>query len=215
MRLVALLCLVLVCTSCADGLFHRKIYIHDTNWYGPLKDGFARKDSLVSEFDGSYLMGRGHYARAKTGEVDYRKTGYWQYYYPNGKLKMEGSYKIGNYVQCCIHGPCMVYYHYRDGIWKYYNEDGSHKFELTFVPQMLHVNTSCEGGDEALFGLIEKPEKLQQRYGMLPADILDLQTVISERNDYYKVYLFPESGQLKATVRDNSHIIFNKALKEN
>ena len=74
----------------------------------------------------------------------------------NGKLESEGSYKLSSYLQCCAGGPCWQYYFYRTGTWKYYDESENLLYELDFKPEKVHLDTSCEGGYELIFGLVNE-----------------------------------------------------------
>lgn len=124
--------------------------------YGDISDGLPDKDTLVSKCnDKEILTGIGKMA-LDGKEISNLKAGHWKEYNSNGILKREGSYKIGSYIQCCFAGPCNQYYHYRSGIWKYYDDDGLLSYELEFVPSKIHIITSCEGGDDLLFGLVER-----------------------------------------------------------
>ncbi|MEP3209739.1 MAG: hypothetical protein ABJN95_11140 [Maribacter sp.] len=123
--------------------------------YGDISDGLPDKDTLVTKCnDKEILTGIGKIA-LDGKELSNLKAGHWKEYNSNGILKREGNYKIGSYIQCCFAGPCNQYYHYKSGIWKYYDDEGSLSYELEFVPSKIHIVTSCEGGDDLLFGLVE------------------------------------------------------------
>jgi len=76
-------------------------------------------------------------------------------FYENRNVKIEGSYKIGSYVDCCFAGPCRSFYFYKVGQWKYYNSAGELDYEIEFTPATLRIDTRCEGGDTLIFGLIK------------------------------------------------------------
>ncbi len=124
--------------------------------YGDISDGLPEKDTLVTKCnDKEVLTGIGK--MALDGEtLSNLKVGHWKEYNTNGVLKREGNYKIGSYIECCYAGPCNQFYHYRTGIWRYYDDNGVLSYELEFVPTKIHIVTNCEGGDDLLFGLVER-----------------------------------------------------------
>ena len=53
-----------------------------------------------------------------------RKIGRWKFYYKNGQLKMEGNYKVYDFIEI----PSM-----RDGIWKTYDKNGNPMSDLNYT----------------------------------------------------------------------------------
>ena len=123
--------------------------------FGDISDGLPERDTLVTKCNNKDIL-TGIGKMALDGKMlSNLKVGHWKEYNLNGTLKSEGHFKIGSYVQCCYAGPCNQFYHYRTGIWKYYNDKGVLSYELEFVPTKIHIITNCEGGDDLLFGLVE------------------------------------------------------------
>ncbi|TAI46950.1 hypothetical protein [Flagellimonas allohymeniacidonis] len=131
------------------------IYIADNKLYGKLKNGLPKKDTIIELKKDGVLVGKGAVAVSKNGVSDL-KVGYWKEYTENGTLKMQGNYRLGSYVSCCMGGACRSFYYYRAGPWKIYDGKGELKYELTFEPTELHIETTCEGGDKLLFGIIKE-----------------------------------------------------------
>lgn len=164
--------------------------------YGDLANGKPLRDSLIVHLWWNDTLSIGRYAVTSNNNLSVLKTGYWKTNFSNGKKRDEGEYKIGSFVDCCVAGYCMKYYHYKSGIWKYYNEDGALKYELNYKPDTLHVNTNCEGGDKVIFGLIKDFSRLEYKYGLTPDEIFQLQKVEMENNSGDKTILIPISGEL-------------------
>lgn len=176
MRIIFLWVILLVAfTSCSPKTY---IYIENEHRFGDLSEGFPDKDSTVTAFLGpDSIVSRGKYAVTVDNHLSDIKTGYWKEYYANGQVRSEGIYKVSSYLNCCMSGPCRQYYSYRDGLWKYYLEDGTIAYELEFKPSRLHVNTNCEGGDTLIFGLITSvPLKYVEL--LTPEKVFELQKVV-------------------------------------
>lgn len=169
------------------------IYIENDKMYGELKDGLPEKDTIVELKKDGILIGKGSLAIGEYG-VSNLRVGYWKEYYENGNLKMEGNYKIGSYISCCVGGACRSFHYYRSGLWKIYDNGGNLKYELIFEPTKLHIDTTCEGGDKLLFGIIKKiPLKY---WGDLTSDkIFELQQIHTE-NEYDFITWTPLNGRL-------------------
>ncbi|WP_194768789.1 hypothetical protein [Tamlana sp. I1] len=129
--------------------------ISNNKLYGVLIDGIPEKDTIVELKKDGILLGKGAVAISKYG-VSNLKVGYWKEYSEYGTLKMEGNYKLGSYISCCTSGQCRSFYYYRSGLWKIYDENGELKYELTFEPTELHIDTTCMRGDKLLFGIIKE-----------------------------------------------------------
>lgn len=131
------------------------IYISSDKLYGEIKDGLPEKDTLIELKKNGIILGKGAVAVNEDGPSSL-KVGYWKEYSENGTLKMEGNYGLGSYVSCCFVGPCRSFHYYRTGLWKIYDDNGKLKYELTFEPTELYIDTTCEGGDKLLFGIIKE-----------------------------------------------------------
>ncbi|GAA4279991.1 toxin-antitoxin system YwqK family antitoxin [Gaetbulibacter aestuarii] len=150
-------------------------YISDNNLYGELVNGIPEKDTIVEFKKNGILLGRGALAVSKYGVSDLR-VGYWKEYSKNGTLKMEGKYKLGSYISCCVGGECRSFYYYRIGLWKIYDNNGELKYELTYEPTKLHIDTTCMGGDNLIFGII-KEVPIKYRNELTSDKIFELQRV--------------------------------------
>jgi hypothetical protein len=128
--------------------------IENDQLYGDIKDGIPDVDTLMA------LLGvRGdtveHGRFAMTGRhISSLRVGPWKEYHANGKVKSEGQYKIGSFLDCCAGGLCRQFYYYRIGIWKYFDLNGTLACALEFKPKKLRVESRC-GGDALVFGLVE------------------------------------------------------------
>ena len=170
------------------------IYISDNELYGNLKNGLPEKDTIVEIKKDGIILGKGAIAISKKyGKSDLR-VGYWKEYTENGTLKMEGNYKLSSYIGCGVGGPFRAFNYYRAGLWKIYDNSGELKYELNFEPTELHINTSCEGGDKLLFGIIKEiPLKYS---GDLTSDkIFELQKIRNE-DEYLTEIWTPLNGQI-------------------
>ena len=103
--------------------------------------------------DGS-LMLKGAYAYSREGILSNLKVGKWIEYYPNGQIKAEGNYEIGQYIQCCGAGPCMWFYNFKQGPWNYYYNNGLLKAKGEYEIQNFYISTNCKGGDQLRLGIL-------------------------------------------------------------
>ena len=162
------------------------IYISNDKQYGELKNGLPERDSIIELTRNGTLIGIGAVAVDKNGISDL-KVGHWKEYNENGILKMEGNYKLSSYIGCGMGGPFRAFHYYRTGIWKIYDDKGQLEYELTFEPTELHIATTCEGGDETLFGIIKE---IPLKYlGDLTSDkVFELQKIKNEEDDFTEVW---------------------------
>jgi hypothetical protein len=169
------------------------IYISDDKQYGELKNGLPERDSIIELTHNEIIIGKGALAISKKG-ISNLKVGYWKEYYGNGILKMEGNYLLGSYVNCGMGGAYRAFHYYRNGLWKFYNVKGKLNYELTFEPTELHINTTCEGGDKLLFGVIKD---IPLKYlGDLTSDkVFELQKVKNEEEDFTEIWT-PLNGRI-------------------
>jgi len=75
--------------------------------------------------------------------------------YTNGQLKEKGKYEDGEYIQCCTGGLCPQSYKYKTEDWEYFYPNGRTKAKGKYRLKSLNLMTSCQGGDDILFGLID------------------------------------------------------------
>ncbi|BDD10850.1 hypothetical protein FUAX_32820 [Fulvitalea axinellae] len=185
------------------------IHIEYADIFGEINNEIPQYDSLVITLSGIDTLSYGKYALLKNSKLSSLKTGIWKEFHSKGVKKSEGEYKIGHYVDCCTGGACMSYYHYKIGEWKYYDSLGNQKFKLKYYPDTLHVNTRCQGGDYAPFGLIKNFSKLEYLYDLKPDDIFQLQKVeIISKDSRRKTIITPISGELVFNYElNNSHKI--------
>ena len=171
------------------------MHIDNEFLYGDLSDDLPDKDSLVTEHyeDGS-LKAKGKYAVSKEGNLSNLKVGEWIEYWPNGKTKSKGTYKIGPYLNCSVGGLYRNFLYYRNGHWDYYSKAGELKFRVEYNPTKHHISTNC-GGDSVIFGLIKNiPLGLQQK---LTADkVFDLQKLEVNEGDGSSATYVPLNGTL-------------------
>tara|TARA_R110002167_G_C12396829_1_gene626487 strand:- start:52 stop:651 length:600 start_codon:yes stop_codon:yes gene_type:complete len=169
------------------------VYISDNKLYGELKYGLPEQDTIIELKQNGILVGKGAVAISEYG-ISNLKVGYWKEYYDNGNLKMEGDYLLGSYVGCCTGGACRFFHYYRTGLWKFYNDKGELNYELAFEPTKLQIDTTCEGGDKLLFGLIKE---IPLKYlGDLTSDkIFEFQKIRTE-NEYSIGIWTPLNGRI-------------------
>ncbi|MFC4267322.1 hypothetical protein [Polaribacter marinivivus] len=148
-----ILFLFLILSCSVNKLTKKQFYILNENLYGNLKNGFPEKDTLIEIKKGKTLS-IGKVAVGK-GEVSNLKFGNWKKFNEKGILLTEGQYKIGKYEDCGMGGLEQVFYYYKTGIWKFFNESGELEFELEFIPKNHNIETRCEGGEKMLFGIVE------------------------------------------------------------
>lgn len=179
---------------------YTQIAIYNDNLYGDIANGFPEKDTLITKYDSEQnILSKGKFAITKTDEISDIKVGNWTEYYNGGMIKEEGTYKIGSFIDCCTGGHCRAFYYYRDGLWKFYDEQGTLTFQLEFVPSRLHVDTRC-GGDSLTYGLI-KSFPISYYDTLSPDKIFELQ----------KIYVAEDDGTIIYTpVNDELYIRFDR-----
>jgi hypothetical protein len=171
--------------------------ISDQYVYGTIATNIPERDSLVVTLgingDTSSI---GRYAVTEKGHLSRLKTGHWKEYCQSGNLKEEGEYKLGSLQDCCTGGPCMTYYHYKVGNWKYYNEGGKLVYEITYQPILLSVKTRCKDGEKVIFGVIKDVWRLNYLHNLSPDAIFNLQKVELEDDDFGTTVMIPLNGEL-------------------
>ncbi len=149
--LLPLLLLTLILTNCSKKPY---AYIFFENKYAVVNNEFVGDSVATKEYDNDdILIAEGYYAIDDEGNASTLKMGNWVNYFSTGQTKSKGKYEIGTYIQCCMAGPCTEFYNYKVGKWEYYFPNGQLKATGNYVIKELHVDTSCEGGDNLLFGL--------------------------------------------------------------
>lgn len=193
MRLPLLFPILFLVCQATFGQEDLGIFVSYNELYGDITDGMPDYDTIVKIERDGIIIGMGRLAKNKNG-VSELKVGHWKEYHPNGNLKTEGVYHLGSYIDCCAGGACRQFYYYRSGLWKYYNENGELTYELNFKPSEFHIDTTCEGGDIILFGVVnEVPLKYGRR---LTSDkIFEIQKIVTE-DDYYIGIWTPLNGKI-------------------
>jgi hypothetical protein len=186
MRNFITLSILILFASCSKRLTYR-VHIADENKYEIAKGDFIGKSGSKEEiFSNGQIKERGNYAYDDENALSALKVDEWSSFYENGQQKSIGKYKIGTYIQCCFSGPCKQYYNYKIGTWKYYHPNGQLKAMGDYEIKKLHVNTSCEGGDDMPFGLTSAQWQYfnEQGQSIQPTQelVLELETVKSGGN---------------------------------
>lgn len=128
--------------------------IENDKLFGDITDGLPDKDSRVTiKNETGQIIAEGQCAVYNKTTTNIR-VGSWTEFHDNGKIKTQGQYKIGTYIECCVGGYCRAFYFYRTGQWKYFDSKGNIEYELEFTPEKLKVDTRC-GDDTLTFGLIK------------------------------------------------------------
>lgn len=165
-------------------LYSQEIYIKNDNLYGKITNGMPEKDSLIITKKNGIIVSEGKYALSKK-ELSNLKVGYWKEYDDEEKLTQEGNYKIGSYLQCCAEGPCKQYYFYREGVWKFYENET--EYQLNFEPKELYIDTLCKKNDLIIFGIVN--DYSYNKFGIInPEFIFESQKVEIETKKYLEIY---------------------------
>jgi antitoxin component YwqK of YwqJK toxin-antitoxin module len=93
------------------------------------------------------------------------RIGFWSEFYENGKLKESGEYASDTYTNCCTAGLCDMVYSYKIGEWNYFYDSGQLKAKGIYKLGKKHINTSCEGGDEINFGVLDNSWEFYDKNG--------------------------------------------------
>ena len=100
------------------------------------------KDTLI-ELKSENLIHIGKVAKIRD-RVSVIKFGLWKTYNEKRELLYEGEYKIGIYTYCDV-VPSEHKYHYKTGIWKFYNMfDIPEEVALAFIPKNLKYLTDVK-----------------------------------------------------------------------
>ncbi|OCK41826.1 hypothetical protein BA195_13625 [Tenacibaculum soleae] len=192
--------LIVLTFGCANrNLNQKRIYIQDENLFGELKNGIPEKDTLI-EIKNGKLLSVGKVAVSKNG-TSVMKFGNWKNYNENGILKSKGEYKIGKYVDCGVGGIEQMFYHYKTGIWEFYNNKGETELKLEFIPKEHFIDTRCDGGDKMLFGIIEKVPS--EYYGKVNSDLIYELQKVEYNESYQNTIAIPLNGKAYITRKDN------------
>ena len=192
--------LIILTFNCANRKLNQKWdYVRNDNLFGELKNGIPEKDTLI-EIQNGKLLSIGKVAVSKNG-VSIMKFGNWKNYNENGILISKGEYKIGKYIDCGMGGPEQTFYHYKTGIWEFYNDKGETDFELEFIPKEHFIDTRCDGGDKMLFGIIEKVPS--EYYGKVNSDLIYELQKVEYNESYQNTIAIPLNGKVYITIKDN------------
>jgi hypothetical protein len=93
------------------------------------------------------------------------RVGEWTYVHPNGKQAAQLTYALSCYVQCCTPGPCPQVHDRPVGPFRFWYPSGAKLAEGTFVDARVHVDTSCEGGDDTVVGRVSDTSKFWRENG--------------------------------------------------
>lgn len=132
-----------------------RVYIANENKFKISNGQFIGQSELKKDtFSNGLLKEVGRYAYDQENELSTLKIDEWSTFYDDGQLKSKGKYEIGSYIQCCMSGPCKEFYNFKIGIWKYYHPNGQIFAEGEYEVKPLKIDTSCQGGDNMPFGII-------------------------------------------------------------
>lgn len=162
--------------------------IHDYDLYKFNKGEFIGIDTFLTfENERGIEISQGNFAINKANEISRLKTGLHKTNYSTGKIKSEGEYRIGSYLNCCAGGPCQQYYNYKVGNWKYYHESSKIKAIVKYSVKRFGIDTSCEKGDTIKFGAIENIQLFDEdgtAQKVTETDLNEFETVKTEEGEY-------------------------------
>ncbi|MGB1207358.1 MAG: hypothetical protein ACPG5B_17050 [Chitinophagales bacterium] len=160
-------------------------------------NGEIKRSKLT--YDNQSIMGEGKITISNNEEINHLKIGKWLTYYENGQIKTKGKYEIGKYIQCCCDGPCRQYYNYKSGMWKYFYPNGKLLAKGKYDIKSLHLNTSCEGGAELNFGIINDSWKFYNEENQEIAANDSIRIELEKVNDdsFVGSYLIPNKDREK------------------
>ncbi len=178
-----------------------KYVVHDYELFKFHKGEFIGKDTLLTfEKEKGQKISEGYYAINTQNEISRLKTGFHQTFYLTGKIKSEGEYKVGTYLNCCAGGPCQQYYNYKIGNWKYYYENSEIKAIINYSTKNFRINTSCDKGDTIVFGTIETIQLFAEDGSVqkvTESDLNEFQTVTTEEGQYTKLFYYIDNDKVK------------------
>ena len=154
-----------------------QLAVQDNNKFGDITDGLPDQTQIISIKDElGQLTAQGQVAVFEQKPTDIR-VGLWKEFFRDGKVRNEGHYKIGSYLQCCPGGTCRQFYYYLTGAWQYFDPNGLLTFAVNFEPEILSISTLCEGGDKLVFGLIKSIPLTSQNRKLTTDEIYELQKI--------------------------------------
>ncbi|MCB9222217.1 MAG: hypothetical protein H6615_10380 [Ignavibacteria bacterium] len=175
--------------------------IHNIDLFKFDKEEFKGKDTLLTfENEKGQKISEGNYAINTKKEISRLKTGFHQTFYLAGKIKSEGDYKLGRYLNCCAGGLCQQYYNYKIGSWKYYYENSKLKAIVCYTSKKLRIDTSCEKVDTIMFGTIENIQLFDEdgtAQELTETDLNEFETVITEESEYTKISYYIDNDKVK------------------
>ncbi|NVK84758.1 MAG: hypothetical protein HWE21_10585, partial [Cytophagia bacterium] len=200
MKNIALISVLLLIAlqACAQKSAITSVHIDSENKFGKLINGKPKRDSLLTLFnDHDSKIAQGRFAVDNENNLSEIMSGQWTYFYDNGNIKSKGEYKIAQYIECGI-VPFYTFYPYKTGKWQFYTEKGEFDFELNFISKTHHVDTSCEGGADISFGIIENIPLYKLH--TLGADYFyELQKIFLE-DEYTRTTMTPLNGRVYVTL---------------
>lgn len=198
-KIIIIFLLAIAIISCANRNLNQKWdYVRNANLFGDLKNGVPARDTIIEIKNGNNLS-IGKVAVSENG-TSVMKFGNWKNYNRNGVLISQGKYKIGKYIDCGVGGIEQMFYHYKTGVWEFYDNNGETEFELEFIPKEHFIDTRCEGGDKMLFGIIEKvPFKY---YDKVNSDLIYELQKVKYFESFKNTIAIPLNGKVYITIED-------------
>ncbi len=96
------------------------------------------------------------------------------------------------------------FYNYKIGIWTYYFNNGRIRAVGEYVTTNLHIDTSCEGGDNLIFGVMTKNWKFYDKNDK-PIQFTDsLRTqfeMIRTNGNTLADYFYPDSEKINIKMK--------------
>ena len=175
--------------------------------------GFVRLKFSENSFAGQTKLSEnseietGTYAKYNDGETSKFKIGLWKEHYENGKIKQEGRYLIGRYVECCFSGPCMRYYNYKVDKWKYFYENGDLELEGKYSIKKMWIDTNC-GGDYLKYGVLNSNTNFYDQSGKRIKENID-----SLKSKYEKGYIDAYTGYNLITLKENDTVVSYESMR--
>ncbi len=146
-------------------------------------DGNTYTDSAY--YANGKLRAIANYAFKKTKEKSIFNVGQYISFAENGSKTSEGQFSLGRYIQCCFSGPCYMFYSFKVGTWTYYYDDGLKLAQGNYSNSKIHIDTSCEGGDQVYDNSLDQNWTFWTKQGneTTPGDTL---IVTLEALDYWQ-----------------------------
>lgn len=98
--------------------------------------GLENIDSVICELEGEEIS---------PWKMNLR-TGPWKFWYPNGNLKAQVTFKVFQYDECCFAGYCKQAYELRTGKFRVFHPNGELMADGKFKRSSTPIGTNCVGG---------------------------------------------------------------------